>query len=220
MSQASIDISIRTLAGEYLERFKKQTEDSGVETGDSHGSRFLIHKVFGLTEEEGRLIDILQKKGEIFSKYASLFLETAALWCFREKFPEAASCRIRNTEGRRPKAFEIDYLVGKYAIQIKGQDASTAIDHVAKENRRIKVLADAGYVPIRVAFCYPNNLQALQIQQTIKTSYADVGGQYYFGEGAWSYVRTKTGVDLKAILEELAEERMMNNVAERWLRSE
>lgn len=106
-------------------------------------------------------------------------------------------------------------MVGNDAIQIKFSDATNAIARVAKEHTRIKVIADAGYVPISVAICYPNNIQALRIQETIKTSYAGVGGQYYFGESAWAYVHTKTGVDLKAILEKLVEERTTGKLAER-----
>jgi len=105
MSQATLVSSIGALAGTYLERFKKQTEDAVVDIDDSDSSRFLIRKVFGLTEEEGRLIEIYEKKAQFFYKYAGSFVETAALWCFRDKFPKSTSVRIRNTEGRIPRTF-------------------------------------------------------------------------------------------------------------------
>jgi outer membrane protease len=57
-------------------------------------------------------------------------------------------------------------------------------------------------------FYYPNREQAIRIQQTLETLYAGVDGEYYFGDRAWEYVRERTGVDLKAILEKLAEENM------------
>lgn len=32
------------------------------------------------------------------------------------------------------------------------------------------------------------------------------GGEYHWGEDAWSYVKLKTDTDLKAVLEKIAEE--------------
>jgi hypothetical protein len=65
-----------------------------------------------------------------------------------------------------------------------------------------------GYIPIRVMFYYPNRQQAMRIQQTLKTLYQGIGGHYYYGDGAWEYVFERTGVDLKAILEQIANERV------------
>ena len=40
----------------------------------------------------------------------------------------------------------------------------------------------------------------------LQTLYEGMDGHYYFGDAAWEFVKRSTGVDLKAILEELAEE--------------
>ena len=56
-------------------------------------------------------------------------------------------------------------------------------------------------------FYYPNRAQAIRIQETLETLYEGVGGEYYYGDAAWSHVRDKTAIDLKAILEEIANER-------------
>ena len=56
-------------------------------------------------------------------------------------------------------------------------------------------------------FYYPNRAQAQRIQQTLETLYRGVGGQYYCGNNAWSYIRDYTGIDLLSILEEIANER-------------
>jgi len=98
--------------------------------------------------------------------------------------------------------------VGNEALEIKWKDATTDGDHITKEHTRIKVIANAGYVPIRVMFYYPNRQQAIRIQQTLETLYQGVGGHYYYGDGAWAYVFQQTGVDLKAILEQIAHERV------------
>lgn len=55
-------------------------------------------------------------------------------------------------------------------------------------------------------FYYPNREQAIKIQQALETLYKGIGGAYYSGDSAWQYVKDRTKVDLKSILEELAAE--------------
>lgn len=112
--------------------------------------------------------------------------------------------KIKNTMGQKPKKFEIDCLEGNNAIEIKWRDATTDGDHIAKEHTRISVIHDAGYKPIRIMFYYPNRSQAQKIQSTLKTLYNEIGGEYYYGDNAWAYVKKRTGVDLKNILEKIA----------------
>src|SRR5690606_20980698 len=139
--------------------------------------------VLKVTLEEGELIDIYQNKGRFLYKYAGSFLEEAATLCFVHKFGEKAQkIRIPNTIGQRPKTFEIDCLVDNAAHEIKWRDATTDGDHITKEHTRIQVIKDAGYVPIRVMFYYPNRAQAVKIQQTLETLYEGIGGQYYYGD--------------------------------------
>lgn len=49
-------------------------------------------------------------------------------------------------------------------------------------------------------FYYPQRAQAIKIQDTLKTLYAGVGGEYYAGNNAWNFVKDYTGVDLKVFL--------------------
>jgi len=60
-------------------------------------------------------------------------------------------------------------------------------------------------------FYYPQREQAIRIQSTLKTLYAGVDGEYYGGDEAWNYLLQYTGVDLKAILTEIANERTPEN---------
>jgi hypothetical protein len=133
-------------------------------------------------------------------------LEAAAKYCFFQKFPESGSLRIKNTQGRRPATFEIDCVIDNDAIEIKWRDATTDGDHITKEHTRIQAIAAAGYKPIRVMFYYPNRGQAIRIQQTLQTLYSGVDGEYHSGDDAWAYVHKRSGIDLKGILEVLAEE--------------
>ncbi len=170
-------------------------------------SHFLIYQVLGISDEEGHLIDVYQNKGRFLYRYAGGFLENAVKLCFRFAFPDSRAVRVDNTQGRRPKTFEIDCLVGSDALEIKWRDATTDGDHITKEHARIQAISAAGYTPIRVMFYYPNRDQAVKIQKALETLYAGVSGKYYFGDAAWAYVCERTGVDLKGILEELAKER-------------
>lgn len=121
-------------------------------------------------------------------------------------FPDAGSFWIPNTQGNRPKRFQVDCVVNKDAIEIKWRDATTDGDHITKEHTRLKTIHEAGYIPVRVMFYYPNREQAIKIQKTLETLYKGLDG-YYYGDAAWGYVEDQTGVDLKKILEELAAEK-------------
>jgi hypothetical protein len=197
------------LAGQYAQRLNTAIDDRVTEMQGDDLSHYLIYRVLGISEREGRLIDVYQNKGRFLYKYAGSFLEEAARLCFKEAFPDSGALRTANTRGQRPKTFEIDCLVENDAIGIKWKDAITDGDHITKEHTRIQVISDAGHTPIRVMFHYPNRAQAIRIQETLETLHEGVGGEYYHGDAAWNYVRDRTGVDLKEILEEIANERTM-----------
>ena len=190
----------------YADQLKKAIDDRLEEMKGDDRSHFLIYQVLGVGDGEGRLVDEYQNKGRFLYKYAGSFLEEAAKLCFLERFPESGSVRIPNTQGRRPKTFEVDCLVASDAVEIKWRDATTDGDHITKENTRIRAIVDAKYTPIRVMFYYPNRIQAIKIQQTLETLYKGVNGQYYYGDAAWEYVKKWTGVDLLGILTKLAKE--------------
>ena len=203
----SVRDDIRALADEYARQLKEKIDERVGDMDADDKSHFLIYQVLGISDEEGHLIDVYQNKGRFLYRYAGGFLENAAKLCFKSAFPDSGALRIENTQGRRPKTFEIDCLVGTDALEIKWRDATTDGDHITKEHTRIQAISAAGYTPIRVMFYYPNRDQAVKIQKALETLYAGVSGKYYFGDSAWAYVRERTGVDLKWILEELARER-------------
>ena len=49
-----------------------------------------------------------------------------------------------------------------------------------------------------------NRTQAIKVQETLKTIYTGVKGEYYFGNKAWDFVRNVTGVILLDILKDIA----------------
>ena len=117
---------VRQLADQYAARLTGVIDARVTEMQEDDVSHYLIYRVLGISEREGRLIDVYQNKGLFLYKYAGSFLEEATKLCFKE---------------------------------------------------------------------------------TLETLYEGVDGQYYYGDAAWSYVRDKTAIDLKQILEKIAEER-------------
>src|ERR1700751_1822370 len=115
--------TIQLLADEYADRLKLAIDGRIAEMEDDDVSHYLIYRVLGVAEEEGRLFDVYQNKGRFLYKYAGSFLEEASKLCFKHAFPNSGSLRVPNTRGQRPKTFEIDCLVGKEALEIKWKDA-------------------------------------------------------------------------------------------------
>lgn len=207
----TIHEEIKNLALDYSNNLLAAIDKRTKEMLADDVSHYLIYRVLGISFHEGQQIDLYQNKGRFLYKYAGSFLEEATKKCFKHKFPDSGSIRVENTQGQKPKTFEIDCLVGNDALEIKWKDATTDGDHITKEHTRIQVISDEGYTPIRVMFYYPNRQQAMRIQKTLETLYRGFGGHYYYGDSAWAYVHEKTGVDLKEILEQIADERVPNN---------
>ncbi len=206
--------SIKNLAEIYSANLKGKIEARKEEMKADNNSHYLIYRVLGITTLEGQLIDAYQNTGRFLYKYAGSFLEDAATLCFNYKFPDGIKTKVENTIGQRPKTFEIDFLNGNDALEVKWRDATTDGDHITKEHTRVQVIKGHGYKPIRVMFYYPQREQAIRIQETLKTLYTGVEGEYYGGDEAWGFIKQYTGIDLKEILTEIANERTPENGSE------
>ena len=200
-------IEIKSLSDKYASELRSKIDEHTEEMKSDDNSHFLIYRVLGISESEGNLIDIYQNKGRFVYKYAGSFLEEAAVLCLKHKFPNGSKTRIPNTLGKKPATYEIDFLNKRDALEIKWRDATTDGDHITKEHTRVKVISQKGYKPIRVMFYYPQREQAIRIQETLKTLYEGIKGEYYAGDDAWNFIKNYTGFDLKEILEKIADER-------------
>ena len=200
-------IEIKTLSDKYASELRSKIDEHTEEMKSDDNSHFLIYRVLGISESEGNLIDIYQNKGRFVYKYAGSFLEEAAVLCLKHKFPNGSKTRIPNILGKKPATYEIDFLNKSDALEIKWRDATTDGDHITKEHTRVKVISQKGYKPIRVMFYYPQREQAIRIQETLKTLYEGIKGEYYAGDDAWNFIKNYTGFDLKEILEKIADER-------------
>jgi len=209
----SIEKELIALAEDYANKLDKKVLNRVEEMKADDNSHYLIYKVLKVSLEEGELIDIYQNKGRFLYKYAGSFLEEAAILCFEYKFKEKAQKKVKipNSIGQKPKKFEIDCLINEnHAYEIKWRDSTTDGDHITKEHTRMQVIKDFGYTPIRLMFYYPNRTQAMKIQKTLETLYKGAEGFYFYGESAWEHVLKVTGVDLKGILEKIANNNIEN----------
>lgn len=202
----TVEESVRRIAAEYAETLHQRVQERVIEMDNDDNSHYLIYQVLGFTIDEGKAIDIYQNTGRFLYRYAGTFLEQATKLCFEAKFPDAKSVKIPNTLGSRPKKFGIDCLIGNQAYEIKWRDATTDGDHITKEHTRIRAVAAAGYVPVRLMYYYPNRTQAMRIQAALQDLYKANNGACYCADAAWEHLEAKTNINLLAILPDIAAE--------------
>lgn len=190
----------------YKEEVQKKIKEREFEMQQDNNDHYLIYNALGFTSKEGYQIDYQQNVGRFLYKYAGSLLEDLAIICLKESYPDAKEkVKLPNTIDKSPKTVEIDCLVGNKAYEIKWKDATTDGDHIKKEYKRVRIIKDAGYVPVRIMFFEPNRNQAIKNQVKLKKLYEDIGGEYYSGEDAWIYLKNQTGYDLKKLFEKLKE---------------
>lgn len=194
------------IISKYREELQKKIQDRKIEMEEDNNEHYMVYNALGFTSKEGYEIDYQQNVGRFLYKYADSLLEELAINCFKYAFPQAQEkVKLANTIDKSPKNVEIDCLVDNRAYEIKWKDATTDGDHIKKEHKRVRVIKDAGYIPIRIMFFEPNREQAICIQATLKKLYEDIGGEYYSGEDAWNYLMEETGIDLKALFNKVKE---------------
>lgn len=187
----------------YRDELQKKIEERRVEMQSDNNEHYILYNALGFTNDEGYQVDYQQNVGRFLYKYAGSLIEDLAIRCFKIAHPEAQEkVKLPNTIDRSPKTVEIDCLIGNRAIELKWKDATTDGDHIKKEQKRVKIISDAGYTPNRVMFFESNRDQAIRIQSKLRDLYHEIGGEYYSGEEAWEYLKQDTGIDLKKILEE------------------
>ncbi len=201
---------IQNIADEYTRNLDLKITSRKKEMKKDDNSHYLIYRVLGMSDTEGMLIDEYQNTGRFLYKYAGSFLEEAASLCIFFSNSNGGKKIVENTEGKKPKTFEIDFLNANDAVELKWRDATTDGDHITKEHTRVKVIKAHGYNPVRVMFYYPQREQTIKIQETLKTLYKGVQGEYYAGDDAWDYLTKISGYDLKVILTEIADNRELS----------
>jgi type II restriction enzyme len=201
---------IELLAEEYAKNLNTKIANRIEEMKADDNSHYLIYRVLGISNIEGQKIDEYQNSGRFLYKYAGSFLEEAASLCLKFKNVSGGKALVENSQSKTPKRFEIDFLDGKNAIEIKWKDATTDGDHITKEHLRVKSIESQSYIPIRIMFYYPHRQRSIKIQDTLRTLYKGVKGEYYAGEEAWDFIKNYTGYDLLDILIKISAKRESN----------
>ena len=70
----AVETAVRELAARFAADLKRVTDVRVLEMVDDDTSHFLLYRVLGVSDEEGRLIDVYQNKGRFLYKYAGAFL--------------------------------------------------------------------------------------------------------------------------------------------------
>ncbi len=186
----------------YREKLQKKIRERKAEMEADHNDHYMLYNALGFTGDEGYQIDFQQNVGRFLYKYAGSLIEELAIKCFKIAHPDAQEkVRLKNTIDQSPKTIEIDCLIGNRAIELKWKDATTDGDHIKKEHKRVKIIREAGYIPVRIMFFEPNCNQAIRIQAKLKDLYQELGGEYYSGDSAWGYLKNDTGIDLRSVIE-------------------
>ena len=162
-----LSAKMEVLAEEYATNLGMKIASRREEMETDDNSHHLIYRVFGITVTEGKLIDEYQNTGRFLYKYVGSFLEDAASLCLKFKNVGGGKSFVEYNQGQRPKTFEIDFLDGNNAIEIKWRDATTDGDHITKEHTRMEAISSQGFVPIRVMFYYPQRAHARKIESTL-----------------------------------------------------
>lgn len=201
-----VELLYRIIAN-YRSDFQKKILERKEEMESDNNDHYLLYNILGFTSEEGYQVDFQQNVGRFLYKYAGSLMEDLVINCFKMAHSNAESkVKLKNTIDRSPKTVEIDCLIGNRAIEIKWKDVTTDGDHIKKEHKRVKVIKDAGYIPIRLMFFEPNRDRAIRIQSRLKDLYEELGGEYYSGAAAWEYLKKDTGIDLRKILKKYGKE--------------
>ena len=141
----------------YQEELQKKIKEREVAMQADNNDHYVLYNALGFTSDEGYQIDYQQNVGRFLYKYAGSLIEELVIWCFKLAHPNAQEkVKLPNTIDYSPKTVEIDCLIGNRAIELKWRDATTDGDHIKKEHKRVKIIKDAGYTPIRVMFFEPN----------------------------------------------------------------
>lgn len=218
---SGLSILFRSLAGEesmdneerlleiilhYREELQKKIREREKEMQQDNNEHYLVYHALGFTSKEGYQIDYQQNVGRFLYNYAGSLLEELTIKCMQTVHPDAEiKVKLPNTIDKNPKKVEIDCLIGNKAYEIKWKDATTDGDHIKKEHKRVQIIKEAGYVPVRIMFFEPNRKQAIKEQKKLKKMYEEIGGEYYSGEDAWRYLKHETGIDLKKLLQKMRE---------------
>ena len=159
------------------------------------------HQIYELfyDKKEVELMEMYHNRARILSANMGRMFDDIAKFVIAEV--QGGRSEYIDNPGGHPKKFEIDIINHhkKIAYEIKWRDAGTDGDHKAKEYRKVDLLVEKGYKPIRLTFFLPELARSLNTQRQI-IEYYDKYGETYTGNEAFEYLNKLAGINLMKLI--------------------
>ena len=160
----------------------------------------LVYELF-YDKKELKLMEKYHNRARILSTNAGRIFDTAVKFIITDV--EGGKSEYINNPNQHPSRFEIDVINHdkKIAYEIKLRDAGTDGDHTNKEFRKVDLLVEQGYTPIRLTFFMPELERSLKSQTQIINYYGKYG-KTYTQDKAFEYINQMADIDLLQILKD------------------
>ena len=160
----------------------------------------LVYELF-YDKKEIELMEKYHNRARILSTNAGRIFDTAVKFIIQDV--EGGQSEYIDNPGQHPNRFEIDVINHdkKLAYEIKWRDAGTDGDHKNKEYRKVDLLIEKGYTPIRLTFFMPELERSLNAQKQI-IDYYNKRGKSYTQDSAFAYINRMADIDLLQILKD------------------
>jgi type II restriction enzyme len=160
----------------------------------------LVYELF-YDKKELKLMEKYHNRARILSTNAGRIFDTAVKFIITDV--EGGKSEYINNPNQHPSRFEIDVINHdkKIAYEIKWRDAGTDGDHTNKEFRKVDLLVEQGYTPIRLTFFMPELERSLKSQTQIINYYGKYG-KTYTQDKAFEYINQMADIDLLQILKD------------------
>ena len=192
--------NIHKIINDYHKKIMTNIDDTQNRMDTFTNEHHLVYELF-YDKKEIELMEKYHNRARILSANAGRIFDTAVKFIIQEV--EGGQSEYIDNPGQHPNRFEIDVINHdkKLAYEIKWRDAGTDGDHKNKEYRKVDLLIEKGYTPIRLTFFMPELERSLNAQKQI-IDYYTKRGKAYTQESAFEYINRMADIDLLQILKD------------------
>ena len=194
--------NIHQIIKRYHKKIVDNTEATQSKMDLFENSHHEIYQLF-YSKEQLKIMEQEHNRARILSSNAGRIFDEAVKFVITNA--EGGKSEYVSNPGGHPKKFEIDIINHnkKIGYEIKWRDAGTDGDHKAKEYRKVDIIKEMGYTPIRLTFFLPELPRSLKAQQEIINYYKE-HGRAYTGNDAFNFVNKMANIDLWSIIRSYA----------------
>ena len=192
--------NIHKIISDYHSKVMTNINDTQDKMNDFTNDHHLVYELF-YAKKEIELMEMYHNRARIISTNAGRIFDTVIKFIIQDI--EGGESEYIDNPGSHPSRFEIDILNHdkKLAYEVKWRDAGTDGDHTNKEFRKVDLLVQQGYTPIRLTFFMPELERSLKAQTKI-INYYDEHGKTYTQDKAFEYINQMANIDLLQILKD------------------